>query len=174
MEKGLLWAIGEEGLSLLPAVFLAGDVEGLHPPQNVRRTLEGLQWFSTLYLNLLKLFLPQRTFGVGGGWNESILQPSERFPMYESYVCVYWLSIVFASHLIIFFSCSNSHLENGMRVLMDAGYKFILRFVYIEGIESCIFLFLMSQAKHQTCALRLYIRLSLGVFILKGWDIVKK
>lgn len=42
-----------EGLSLLPTLLLAGDVEGLYPSQDLCHTLEGLQSSSTLSLKLL-------------------------------------------------------------------------------------------------------------------------
>lgn len=82
-------------------------------------------------------------------------------------MCVLTFSCLCLS-LFISFSGSSTHLGNDTRVLVDAGYKAILRFDYTEGTESWIFPFLVSHAKHQACALRCCVRMSQGVFILRG------
>lgn len=60
-----------------------------------------------------------------------------------------------------------------MIVLMDSGYKVIIRLVCIEGAESFMILSLWSHAKHQACALKRCFRLNLRIFVLKGWGTVK-
>lgn len=82
-------------------------------------------------------------------------------------MCVLTFSCLCLS-LFIFCSGSHTHLETDTRVSVDAGYKAILRFVYTEGTESWIFPFLMSHARHQAYTLGCCVRMSQGVFILRG------